>query len=50
MPRCYENFTEMGWLSTFLVGMVMGSENIHTRYQFAGCGSVPLFVFILSRC
>ena len=28
MPCCYEIFTEMGWLSTFLVGMVMGRENI----------------------
>ena len=51
MSCCYENVMEMEWLSTSLIDdMVMGRESIHTRYQFAGCGSVQLFVFILSRC
>jgi len=50
MPCCYENFTEMGWLSTSLDDMVMGRETIHTRYQFVGCGFEPLSAFILSKC
>ena len=51
MPCCYENFTEMGWLSTSIVDdTVMGRENIHTRYHSVGRGFEPLSAFNLSRC